>query len=171
MQRKTGPRGLRVDTARASLLMAVLVASPFVLFAGHALADRLVLDNGDILTGTVVKLEGGKLTLETDYAGAVEVAAGRITAIVTDQPVEVHTASGEILKGKLTVVESGKVAVEPSPEREATAVDWQKVAAINPTPQGVWTGSVTVGGNHQSGNTDRASASLPRSRVRDRSST
>jgi putative salt-induced outer membrane protein YdiY len=140
--------------------MALLVAAPLVLFAGGALADKLVLDNGDILTGTVVKLEAGKLTLETDYAGAIEVAAGRITSIVTDQPVEVHTASGEILKGKLTVVESGKLAVEPSPEREAAVVDWQKVAAINPTPQGVWTGSVTVGGNHQSGNTDRASASL-----------
>ena len=32
--------------------------------------------------------------------------------------------------------------------------------AINPPPQGLWAGSVTVGANLQSGNTDRASASV-----------
>lgn len=140
--------------------MVIAAASPLALFANAALADKVVLDNGDTLSGTVVKLQGGKLTLKTDYAGAVEIEAGKVKSIVTDEPVEVHTTSGEILKGKLKVVEPGKLTVEPSPEREATAVDMKTVAAINPPPQGVWTGSVTVGGNVQSGNTDRASASL-----------
>ena len=151
MQRARETKGLRFYIARKLLLMAVLVASPLLLFASDALADRVVLDNGDTLTGTVVKLEGGKLTLKTDYAGSIEIAAGKIISIVTEQPVEVHTTGGEILKGTLKVVEPGKLAVEPSPERAATEVDWQKVAAINPPPQGVWSGNLTVGGNLQSG--------------------
>ena len=152
--------GLGFQLARKLLLVAVMVVSPLVLFASNAGADEVVLDNGDTLTGTVVKLQGGKLTLKTDYAGPVEIPADRIKSIVTDQPVEVHTASGEILKGKLKVVEPGKLAVEPSPEREAIAVEWQNVAAINPPPQGIWTGSVTVAGNQQSGNTDRKGVSI-----------
>ena len=131
-----------------------------VLLSGTALADKVVLENGDTLTGTVVKLQGGTLTLKTDYSGPVEIQAAKIKSVVTDQPVEVHTTSGEILKGKLKVVESGKLAVEPSPDRAAADVDWQKVAAINPPPQGLWTGSVAVGGNLQSGNTDRMGLSV-----------
>ena len=160
MQSKKEEKGLRFRVAPKRSSMAVVVALPVVLFAGNALADKVVLDNGDTLTGTVVKLQAGKLTLKTDYAGSVEIESGKVKSIVTDQPVEVHTTSGEILKGKLKVVEPGKLTVERSPEREATAVDWHKVAAINPPPQGVWTGNVTVGGSLQSGNTDRASASV-----------
>jgi putative salt-induced outer membrane protein YdiY len=146
--------------ARKLRRTAVASALPLLLFANAALADKVVLDNGDTLSGTVVKLQGGKLTLKTDYAGSVDIEASKVRSIVTDEPVEVHTTSGEILRGKLQVVEPGKLTVEPSPERAATAVDLNSVAAINPPPQGVWTGSVTVGGNLQSGNTDRASASV-----------
>ena len=141
------------------LWMAMVLLSALVSVSGTALADKVVLDNGDTLTGTVVKLEAGKLTLKTEYAGPVEIQAAKITSIVTDQPVEVHTTTGEVLKGKLKVVEAGKLAVEPSPDRDATGVDMQKVAAINPPPQGVWTGSIAVGGNLQSGNTDRTGVS------------
>jgi len=146
--------------SRMMLLMLLVLLSPLVFLSGTALADKVVLENGDALTGTVVKLEGGKLTLKTDYAGPVEIEAAKVKSIVTDQPVEVHTTTGEVLKGKLKVVEPGKLAVEPSPDRAATDVDLQKVAAINPPPQGVWTGSITVGGNLQSGNTDRTGLSV-----------
>jgi len=160
MQAEAKAKGLGIYIARQLRLVVFAAASPLVLFANAALADKVVLDNGDTLSGTVVKLHAGKLTLKTDYAGSVEIDSGKVTSIVTDQPVEVHTTSGEILKGKLKVVEPGKLTVEPSPEREATAVDLKTVAAINPPPQGLWTGSVTVGANLQSGNTDRASASV-----------
>ena len=160
MRRKTETLGPGFHTTRKFFLMLVVVVSPLVLFAGTVLADKVVLDNGDTLTGTVVKLEGGKLTLKTEYAGPIEIEAAKVKSIVTDQPVEVHTTTGEVLKGKLKVVEPGKLAVEPSPDRAATDVDLQKVAAINPPPQGLWTGNITVGGNLQSGNTDRMGLSV-----------
>jgi hypothetical protein len=60
------------------LLMLLVLLSPPVFLSGTALADKVVLDNGDTLTGTVVKLEGGKLTLKTEYAGpAVEIRAAK----------------------------------------------------------------------------------------------
>ena len=73
--------------------------------------------NGDKLTGTVVKVEGGKLTLKTDYAGAIEIQVDKVKKIITDNPAEVHLVGGEILKGKIKTTEDGKLAVEPSPER------------------------------------------------------
>jgi putative salt-induced outer membrane protein YdiY len=139
--------------------MAIFISSSLLLFAADVFADKVGLDNGDSLTGTVVKLEGGKLTLKTDYAGSIDIVTSKITSLVTDQPVEVHTTGGEVLKGTLKVVEPGKLIVD-TPEREAATVDWTKVAAINPPPQGVWSGNITVGGNRQSGNTERSSVSV-----------
>jgi hypothetical protein len=53
--------------------VAVLLSFGLVIvFAGEALADKLVLENGDTLTGTVEKVVGDKLTLKTDYSGPIE---------------------------------------------------------------------------------------------------
>jgi putative salt-induced outer membrane protein YdiY len=130
-----------------------------IFSAGAALADEVILENGDKLTGTLVKVEGGKLTLKTDYEGSVEIQVEKIKSIVTDNPAEIKLESGEVLKGKLKTVGEGKLAVEPSPEREAVIVDWKRVVAVNPPPRKL-TGNITVGGTSQSGNTDRASASI-----------
>lgn len=144
------------------MIRAALVGA-LLLFSGVAVAaaDEVVLVNGDRLTGTVVKVEGGKLTLKTDYAGAVEIAADKIKKIRTDNPAEVHLVGGEVLKGKIATTDDGKLAVESSPERAASAVEWGKVAAVNPPPKppAKLTGNVSLGGTYQSGNTDRRSFS------------
>ncbi|MCX5913560.1 MAG: DUF481 domain-containing protein, partial [Deltaproteobacteria bacterium] len=117
--------------------------------------------NGDKLTGTVVKVEGGKLTLKTDYAGAIEIQVDKVKKIITDNPAEVHLVGGEILKGKIKTTEDGKLAVESSPERAAATVEMSKVAAINPPPKppAKLTGNISLGGAYQTGNTDRRSFS------------
>lgn len=130
-----------------------------LICAGQLFADEILLENGDRLTGTVLKLEGGKLTLKTDYAGEIQVPVEKIKKLVTENPVEVHLGTGEVIKGKLKTVEEGKLEVEPSPDREATSIDWKKVASINPPPQ-KWIGNIVLGASTQSGNTDRNAASV-----------
>ena len=134
---------------------AVLVL--FFASAGESWADKIVLENGDTLTGTVEKVLDGKLTLVTDYAGAIVIPVAKIKQVVTDHPVAVHLKDGEVLKGKVRTVEDKTWAVESSPERTATLVKVESVKAVNPPPV-KWTGSVSAGGNLQSGNTDRAGA-------------
>jgi len=130
------------------------------LLPGIAFADKVVIDNGDSLTGTVVKLAEGKLTLSTEYAGPVAINAANVSIIETDRPVEVHTANGEILKGKLKMTDPGKLLIEQSPDREAAVINWNNVSMINPPARGAWKGNVNAGGNLQSGNTDRSDLSL-----------
>ena len=143
------------------IVPSVVVSLLFVC-AGGAFADKVVLINGDTLTGTVVKAEGGKLTLKTEYSGPIEIDIAKIKSIVSDNPVEVRLATGEVLKGKLQTSADGKVAVEKSAEREMTTIDWTKVTAINPPPvvPPKWQGNVAAGGMIQSGNNDRRTASV-----------
>ena len=46
--------------ARKLRSMALLTALPLALFAKATFADKIVLENGDTLSGTVVKLKGGQ---------------------------------------------------------------------------------------------------------------
>ena len=140
-----------------SLALAILLVS-----TGQLLADEILLENGDRLTGTVVKVEGGKLTLKTEYAGEIQIPVEKIKKLVTENPAEVHLSSGEVIKGKLKTVEEGTLAVETSPDRETTTINWKKVAAINPPPKipPQWKGNVNIGASSQTGNTDRKSASV-----------
>jgi putative salt-induced outer membrane protein YdiY len=139
-----------------------LVIPMFLFCVGGALADKVVLVNGDTLTGTVVKAEGGKLTLKTEYSGPIEIDITQIKTITSDNPVEVRLATGEVLKGKLQSLPDGKMVVEKSEERDRAVIDWTKVSAINPPPvvPPQWHGNVTAGGSIQTGNTDRRTAAF-----------
>ena len=131
----------------------------FLMGAGEAFADKIILENGDSLTGTVAKVIEGKLTFVTDYAGPIVIPVAKIKEILTDKPLEIHLSSGEVLKGKIKTVEENKLLVEETPERAPTTIEIKNVASINPPPPPPikWTGGVAAGGNLQKGNTDRAS--------------
>ena len=57
------------------------------LLAASARADTVVLTNGDHLTGSVTQLDGGKLTVHTDYAGDVVIAFDKVSSVKMDKPV------------------------------------------------------------------------------------
>jgi putative salt-induced outer membrane protein YdiY len=134
----------------------------FFLMAKGAFADKIILENGDTITGTIEKMTDGKITFKTDYAGTIEVQMGKVKQIITDSPVAVRLTSGEVLKGTVKPAEEGKLVVEPSPERGASTIEMHQIASINPPPMELpkWHGNVTAGGYLQSGNIDRAGASF-----------
>ena len=90
--------------------------------AGQLFADEILLENGNVLTGTIEKIDGGKLFLKTDYSQPIEIQVGKIKKITTDNPVDLYLGSGEVLKGKIKTVEEGKIAVEPAPGQAPTTV-------------------------------------------------
>lgn len=144
--------------------MKIIFAVILVVFITYphsfVFADRILLNNGDRLTGTVAGTDNGILTLKTDFSSPIKIQVIKIKEIFTDNPVEVHLSDGEILKGKLITLENGEKVIESSVERESAVINWQKVKAINPPDKSKWSGNVTISGNHQSGNTDRTGASL-----------
>jgi putative salt-induced outer membrane protein len=70
-----------------------------LLFAIPALADQIVLKNGDRLTGTIAKSDGKTLVIKTDYAGDVTVKFDAIQSLTST--------------GDLNVTLGGKTAVGP----------------------------------------------------------
>ena len=127
-----------------------------VLLGGNVLADEVILTNGDRLTGRIIEIREGILTLETDYSDPIKLKFEAVDRMSSSEPVELHLTDGEILKGIINTDAERQVSVEAASGREQVAVGHDRIAALNPPPKKpiTWKGNVTVGGNWQEGNSD-----------------
>jgi putative salt-induced outer membrane protein YdiY len=117
----------------------------------------VTLDNGDRLSGTIMRREPGKLVIKTSYSGEVKIDLKRIHDLQSDKPKTVVLSNEQRLYGKVSG-DGTAVTVQPTdnsaPQREPTA----KVSNILP---GIVTGRewdrnghVNIGWSNSSGNTD-----------------
>jgi len=147
-----------LQRSRLFLVLAFLTLPAF-----SARADQLTLENGDILSGRIVRLEEGRVVLKADYAEkSISIDRRAVRAIATDQAVEVHLDSGEVLSGRLSTVNENDLRISASAGRQTVLTSWAAVRAINPkpAPKPKWKGGLTVGGTRQTGNTDQTNASV-----------
>jgi putative salt-induced outer membrane protein YdiY len=76
---------------------------PFLLLSFPALAaDQVVLTNGDTITGAIVKKDGDKLTIKSQFMGEVTMPWSAVKSIHSDADLSVVLPSGETVKGKLS---------------------------------------------------------------------
>ncbi|MBZ5663206.1 MAG: DUF481 domain-containing protein [Acidobacteriia bacterium] len=78
-----------------------LVAGLLLLIAIPALADQVVLKNGDRLTGSITKSDGKALVIKTDYAGDVTVKFDAIQTITSAGDLNV-SLGGKTVVGPVT---------------------------------------------------------------------
>lgn len=131
----------------------------FIFLSGHAaLADTIVLDNGDRISGTIVKKETDKLIVKTPYAGKISISWKNIKQITTDKPVQVMMRDDTMIKGVIHTDSSGRITLKNAEVPEAITLDLAKVKYVNPSPRlsgnGVSvSGHLNVGVSISSGNT------------------
>jgi hypothetical protein len=82
------------QTARCLLLLCLVPALSF--------ADQVVLKNGDTITGNIVKKDGAKLTLHSEFLGDVTMPWTAVKSIKSDEPLTVVLPGGQSVLGKLS---------------------------------------------------------------------
>jgi len=104
--------------------------STFLAFAFLALtaapvlhADTVVLKNGDRLTGTAVKLDGGKLTFKTAYADAIAIAWDQVTSLTTTEALVLPTPKGNFAVTGIERTDAGLVVTTASGPSTLAAAD------------------------------------------------
>lgn len=151
------------------LLFAASLSLVIVLLCSQSvLAATVTLANGDHLTGTISRLQDGKLYLQTPYAEKeLEINWQDVARIESDAEVTVQLHDGEIVKGQLQPVGDGSRFSVTGATVRAEALSLAEIQAINPPDQVArFKGSITLGGSKQSGNTDRTSANVAVDAVR-----
>jgi putative salt-induced outer membrane protein YdiY len=121
----------------------ICVAGVFLLAATtSAIADELILKNGDRLTGTVDTLADGKLTFKTAKAGTVVIAVSEIKSLTTDNPVKMVLADKTKVTAKIGAGSDGKFMVDVNGQNRE--LEFAQLGAINP-PAFRWTGGAAAG--------------------------
>ena len=132
--------------SRTLLCLAVFTASTPVL------ADTVWLKNGDRLTGKIKVFDGGKLLIQTEYAGAIPVDWKQVKTLESDQEllVKQDAYTGEKAKS-LHPAEDGKVILAngESPKTVELASIQQIIKPKPVIEDLVWKGNVDVALDYQ----------------------
>lgn len=81
--------------------------------------DQVTLKNGDTVTGTIVKKDGDKLTVKSEFLGEVTMPWAAVTAVKSDNPLYVVLPNGNQLNGKVTTAGNNIAVQATAGERSA----------------------------------------------------
>ena len=135
-----------------SAALAAMIAAPLLL------ADQVILDNGDRVTGKITKKDGDSVTITSDLMGAVTIKWAHVKSVTTDAPVTVVLAGGKTVEGKLEtsgdqVAVAGQTAPLPSVTPVRNAAEEAKYQRyLHPPLYDLWSGYYDFGIADASGN-------------------
>ena len=92
-------------TFKTTLALLSFAAAPWLA------ADIVEISDGSRLSGKIKGIADGVLTIETAYAGEIEIDLDQISTFTTDEDVAVRLASGDVLVGPVRRGSDGQVAI------------------------------------------------------------
>ena len=116
--------------------------------------DRIVLKNGSTILGTVTATRDGVVSIDTDFAGSLEIAQDQIVAMQTATPAIIQLADGRILDEQPIVIEDEKIIAGSGASYALT-----DLAVVNPEPYELgigykWSGLANFAWAIERGNTE-----------------
>ena len=84
-------------------LYAFCICLTAVLLPVSALADQLHMKNGDVISGTVTKIEGGSVFIDPSYADEFAVSLEEVASIDAEASFDFAIADGSTVNGKLAL--------------------------------------------------------------------
>ena len=150
----------KIPAAPATAVMLILfILSPFVAAQEEDAAapppDRIVLKNGSTILGTITATRDGIVSVDTDFAGSLEVAQDQILALETAEPAVLQLADGKVLDAQPIVIKDQQI-VDGSTGQSFALAD---LAVVNPEPYELgigykWSGLVNFAMVMERGNSD-----------------
>jgi len=121
-----------------------------------ATADQLHLENGDVITGKMVRMENQKLVFKTDYAGEISVDWKKIKKLIAEESIRVLLTDGAVLEGYTGAAGQTNMTLEADKIETPARFNLADVKAINPadTPVVKITVGANLGFDQERGNSD-----------------
>ena len=146
-------QALQTHKGRTTIWVTLAVG---VFLVSAAQADEVLLSNSDRITGKVIGLAEGKLTVETPYAKSLQLDWASVKGLRIDSVSEIVLSDGTHLQGTTEVVPSGGLSVVTGSAGTVSVGDFSLVSAINPpeVKPVTYNGDVQAGASLTSGNSD-----------------
>ncbi|MCP1674965.1 putative salt-induced outer membrane protein YdiY [Natronocella acetinitrilica] len=130
-----------------------------ILIAGAVQADTLLLDNGDRISGTLIRLGDGRVEFRQQVTSTtVNINWDRVAGLTTDDVVRVLLNDGTEIAGRIVEAEDGRLRMDSVNLDAPVSFALTSVAEISgpSTPERDrvrTTGNIAAGGNFTRGNT------------------
>ena len=116
-------------------------------------ADEILLTNGSRVLGAVTGVRDGVVSVDTDFAGTLEIPVDKIANLQTANPVVMQLADESVVEGQKLIINDNQLVVADSSPR---ALD--ELLLVNPEPWELgygynWTGLVSFAFALERGNT------------------
>lgn len=116
-------------------------------------ADRVVMKNGDVITGDVSLIDGSDVYIDPSYADKFAVSLSEVASIELDETLQFELADKSVQEASLMVNAAGQqVLVVDGTERPISLADIAEAKA--PEPYFQWNALVDFNASYNSGNTD-----------------
>ena len=152
-------RALGVMIMVAAVLSGPLAfgSRPAAADEGVAALDEIILKNGSRILGRIKATRDDVVTVETDFAGTLEIGIDQIAALSTAEPVVVQLADESVIRDQPLRIDNQQLLVTTGSGAQAYALD--QLLLVNPDPwelgQGYrWTGLLSFALAMQRGNTE-----------------
>lgn len=129
----------------------------FSLFSAPAMAASVVLENGDRLTGEIIKLSDNILTFKSPLYGEVKLPWKKVTALTSDDGVVVQLKNGSTAKGRVALSPQGDLVIDQGDLGRSKPLKKADVALFNPPPVDTsvkYSGRANLGGVFNRGNSE-----------------
>ena len=142
-----------------AVMLILLILAPVVAAQEEAPAgpppDRIVLKNGSTILGTITATRDGIVSVDTDFAGSLEVAQDQILTLETAEPAVLQLADGKVLDAQPIVIRDEQIVDGSSGQSFALA----DLAVVNPEPYELgigykWSGLINFSMVMERGNSD-----------------
>lgn len=90
------------------LVIFILLAS---VLETHVSADLIELDNGDRISGTIIRISGGEVVVATEYAGEMRIDFTRVADITTEQSGDIVLTNGNIITGRIESISEDQIII------------------------------------------------------------
>ena len=148
----------RFPATRLIPVLALVLHGLALLFSpgAWASADRIELQNGSVIIGAFIDADKGKVTIKTDFAGALEIDQRLITSMNVQAPVTLQMEDGSLLETQGLRVADQTLTLDQRPEASYAL---NQLLRINPEPWELGagyrhTGMASTAFSVQRGNTD-----------------
>jgi hypothetical protein len=109
----------------------IVLVSTWAHEARAAKTDVLVLRNGDRITGEIKSLDRGKLSYGTDDAGTLSIEWVKVARLSSPHPFEVEMAWGQRYIGRITAIDSARIAVFGASADTISIPDVVRINSLN----------------------------------------
>jgi putative salt-induced outer membrane protein YdiY len=147
---------------KMNLKILILILVGVFAISIPVMADQVHLENGDVITGEVIRMENQKLVFKTDYAGKISVNWKKIVKLITEDPIKVILSDGSILEEFTGEMLRNKMTLKTVKIEAPAQFQLAEVKAINPVYKPIVKIRMraNVGINQERGNTDTDKAYL-----------